>query len=269
MLCPCHFIRLSSFIQAPLTFPAIFCFLFIPAFFPPLLYFLSHPRWLLSAPQWFLQDLGCDTKMWYQDLSWATRLFVSLVFMNKVPKNICRQVFVWKYVFTVCFLYAFYIIVVVLVYICVCMFFGCFEYTCHEGTAHTQDHFADSYDSLHLWTHISCYIFVLPTFSPIHVFYLHHFLIPYCIFIVHVCTWVCMHAHRCVHQRTTCRSQFSLSVIRTGKPGSKSCYLLGRLVDRLHFTLLSFEEQTFLAKHFTQSDCCMYWWSGDVFSFGK
>lgn len=152
-------------------------------------------------------------------------------------------------------------------FVCVCVFFGCTDYPCHEWTARTQDHLAYSCDSLHLWIHV-CYMFVTClSFQCFHLFmyfYLHHFLIPYCIFIVHVCMWVCVHVHRCAHtvwrvsRRTTCRSQLSPSIMRAGTLGSKSPLPAGpscRPIFILHWCLL---KSIFLAKHFTQSDCWMY-----------
>ena len=115
--------------------------------------------------------------------------------------------------------------------------------------------------SLHLWIHILCYMSVLPIFSPLHVSYLHHFFILYCILIVHVCIWVCVLTQMCMlvqrdvsARGTTCRSQLS-SVMRVGKLGCKSLFLLllsCRPGFILHWCLLT---STYLAKHFSQSDC--------------
>lgn len=220
---------------------------------------------LMSAPQWFLQELVCDTKIYlgppgclWDWCSWTLLRtsvdrslcgsmlspfllgswgvccsalcflgvcpilpshlpcefsspalgIVSLFHFNPlegcgviewgssvlyVPNDSWNR-FVFPTQLHVCFLYAFYIIVV-LMCVCVCSFFGCIEYTCHECTYPRP--LSYSCDSFYLWTHILSYMFVLPIFASVRVFYLHHFLIPYCIFIVRASIWFCAREHRC------------------------------------------------------------------------
>jgi len=103
---------------------------------------------------------------------------------------------------------------------CMCSFFGCIEYTCHECTYPGPPFY--SCDSLYLWTHILSYMFVLPIFASVRVFYLHHFLIPYCIFIVCASIWFCAREHRCACWCSVmCPSEYHLqeSVLPIGYEG--------------------------------------------------